>query len=149
MTSGARCAPRPRWAVHGGAINRGRHAPIVAGRTDRIIGHPLPPTVRTPSVPAQKDPRSEDIVTLQQAADRLGVSSLFLSEVIADGGFPARRVGRRYFISWPAVMRWVEGVDMAPAAPPVPRQRVVPPRPVKTQPPDPGTEAPAEPGDGG
>jgi len=80
-----------------------------------------------PVPPPKRDPRSEDIVTLQQAADRLGVSPLFLSEVIAEGGFPARRVGRRYFISWPAVMRWVEGVDaLGPAAPP--RQRVYPER---------------------
>ncbi len=80
-----------------------------------------------PVQPEKRDPRSEDIVTLQQAADRLGVSPLFLSEVIAEGGFPARRVGRRYFISWPAVMRWVEGVDaLGPAAPP--RQRVYPDR---------------------
>lgn len=80
-----------------------------------------------PVPPEKRDPRSEDIVTLQQAADRLGVSPLFLSEVIAEGGFPARRVGRRYFISWPAVMRWVEGVDaLGPAAPP--RQRVYPDR---------------------
>lgn len=98
---------------------------------------------------AQRDPRSEDIVTLQQAADRLGVSPLFLSEVIAEGGFPARRVGRRYFISWPAVLRWVEGVDAIRPAPP-PRQRVYPDRSGRpTTDSDPDSDPDNPPGDGG
>ncbi len=78
----------------------------------------------------RKVPRSEDIVTLNEAAQRLGVGPPFLLKVIAEGGFPARRVGRRYFINWEAVLEWSRGVDTGKATPK--RTRAVPARTSKT-----------------
>ncbi len=117
----------------------------------------------------RKVPRSEDIVTLNEAAQRLGVGPPFLLKVIAEGGFPARRVGRRYFINWEAVLEWSRGVDTGKATPN--RTRAVPARTPKTaartrtpdttdaagasEPADGTTEtpnpaaAPSDPGDGG
>lgn len=60
-------------------------------------------------------PRDPDVLNLTETAARLRVSRPWLHDAITTGTFPARKTGRRYFISWRAVLAWVEAGNAPPA----------------------------------
>ena len=56
--------------------------------------------------------RTPDVLTMAEAAARLGVSVATVRRMIDRDGLPARRVGRQYRIPLNAFHRWCEQLDV-------------------------------------
>lgn len=61
---------------------------------------------------------SDLVLTVAQAAERVGVSDWLIYRLIKQGNFPHRRLGRRIVIPVHALERWIDQADQPTAAAP-------------------------------
>lgn len=57
------------------------------------------------------------VITVAEAAERVGVSDWLLYRLIKQGDFPHRRLGRRIVIPVRALEQWIEQTDQTITAP--------------------------------
>jgi len=51
----------------------------------------------------------KDVLTLQEAAELLGISRQLLSKELEKKSIPHRKIGRSYIFSRSALLKWLEG----------------------------------------
>lgn len=67
--------------------------------------------------PAEERPGAPLVLTVAEAAERVGVSDWLIYRLIRQGNFPHRRLGARIVIPVHALERWIEQTEQTAGAP--------------------------------